>query len=117
VWLQAADLIILPFAAPEAVEPPLTLLEAMACEAAVLVSPAANLSGLVRNWETGFTFESADQFADYLVAVTGSPERAATLRTRARQCVEAEHSLEALGGAINQVWARFTYSSGAESRR
>jgi glycosyltransferase involved in cell wall biosynthesis len=57
---SAADAVILPFSAPVAVEPPLTLLESMACEAVPVVAPAANRSRVVDPGENGFGFASPD---------------------------------------------------------
>jgi glycosyltransferase involved in cell wall biosynthesis len=102
---SAADLVILPFAAAVAVEPPLTLLEAMACEAVVAVSPAANRSGLVRPGATGLAFADADSLAACIVeaAATGEPERRA-LGARARAEVTAKHGRESVGRSLNRVW-------------
>jgi glycosyltransferase involved in cell wall biosynthesis len=102
---SAADLVILPFAAAVAVEPPLTLLEAMACEAVVAVSPAANRSGLVTAGETGLTFTDAAGLAACIAAAAamGEPARRA-LGARARRHVEAKHGRESLGRSLGAVW-------------
>ena len=54
----AANVVLLPFSAPVAVEPPLTLLEAMACQATVAVAPAANRSQIVANRWNGIAYSA-----------------------------------------------------------
>lgn len=99
----AADLVILPFAAPVAVEPPLTLLESMACEAVVAVTPAANRSGLVRPGENGLAFADATGLAACIAtAAGGSASRA--LGVRARLDVEAAHGTESVRRSLARVW-------------
>jgi glycosyltransferase involved in cell wall biosynthesis len=102
---SAADLVILPFAAAVAVEPPLTLLEAMACEAVVAVSPAANRSALVTPGDTGLTFSDAPSLAACIAdaAALGEPGRRA-LGARARRDVAAKHGRESLGRSLSAVW-------------
>lgn len=102
---SAADLVILPFAAAVAVEPPLTLLEAMACEAVVAVSPAANRSRLVAPGETGLTFGDAPSLAACIADAwaRGEAERRA-LGARARLHVAAEHGRERVGRSLSEVW-------------
>lgn len=105
---NAADVVLLPFTAPVAVEPPLTLLEAMASEATVLVAPAANRSGLVVDGRTGFTYGDADELAQRIEALHALGEEGRRELGRAgRQLVVerfgrvvALRSLEALWAAI-----------------
>jgi glycosyltransferase involved in cell wall biosynthesis len=99
----AADLVILPFAAPVAVEPPLTLLEAMACEALVAVTPAANRSQLVRPGENGLAFRDAAGLADCIVAAAEGPVRV-VLGARARLDVEAAHGAATVQRSLAGVW-------------
>ena len=69
---SAADVVLLPFSAPVAVEPPLTLLEALACGAAVLVAPNANRSAIVEHGHTGLAYDGATQLAERLVRAAGA---------------------------------------------
>jgi glycosyltransferase involved in cell wall biosynthesis len=102
---SAADLVILPFATAVAVEPPLTLLEAMACEAAVAVTPAANRSGLVRQSETGMTFGDAEELAARIVEVAAwQPSERRELGRRARAAVAAKHGRESAARSLADVW-------------
>jgi glycosyltransferase involved in cell wall biosynthesis len=102
---SAADLVILPFAAAVAVEPPLTLLEAMACGAVVAVSPAANRSRLVRAGETGLTFADAPGLAGCIAEAAGMGEPARrALGLRARDEVTARHGRESVGRSLGAIW-------------
>lgn len=102
---SAADLVILPFAAAVAVEPPLTLLEAMACEAVVAVSPAANRSRIVRHEETGLTFEDAPSLAACIAAAAERGEAARrVLGAAARLDIAASHGMERVGRSLAEVW-------------
>jgi glycosyltransferase involved in cell wall biosynthesis len=103
-WLRAADAVLLPFVAPEAVEPPITLLEAMAAGATIIASPAANRSGLLESGVNGYVFHSADEFARLLsnvVSDTGSPPE---VGEAARRTVLARHSFEAVAASAARLW-------------
>jgi glycosyltransferase involved in cell wall biosynthesis len=98
--------VLLPFKAPVAVEPPLTLLEAMACETAVIVAAHANRSRIVRDGWNGMTFGSPEELAARLrqLAALHAPARAA-LGLAARAAVEERHSFVAVGQALAALWA------------
>lgn len=101
---NAADVLLLPFQAPVAVEPPLTLLEAMACQTCVIVYPHANRSAVVD--------------AQNGLAVAGSAELAAALRRRAAQSaadqgqvgqmaradITRDHSFSAVLESLEHLW-------------
>jgi glycosyltransferase involved in cell wall biosynthesis len=99
----AADLVIFPFAAPVAVEPPLTLLEAMACGALVAVTPAANRSTLVRPGENGLAFADATELAACIVAAAERSARRA-LGAQARLAVEAAHGTASVQQSLARIW-------------
>jgi glycosyltransferase involved in cell wall biosynthesis len=103
---SAADAVLLPFAAPVAVEPPLTLLEALACEAPVIVSPHANRSKLVSHWSNGLVAHSPAGLARALrqLAQLDGP-RAKQLGRAGRRTVEASHSFAAGALALQALWA------------
>jgi glycosyltransferase involved in cell wall biosynthesis len=102
---NAADVVLLPFSAPVAVEPPLTLLEAMACEATVALAPHANRSHVVEDGTTGITFSSADELAARLTQLYGvGPEGRAALGAAARACVVRRYSFGAASRAIEGLW-------------
>jgi glycosyltransferase involved in cell wall biosynthesis len=102
---NAADVVLLPFNAPVAVEPPLTLLEAMACEATVAVAPYANRSHVVEDGMTGTTFTSVDELAARLTHLYGvGPEGRAALGAAARARVVQHYSFGAASRAIEGLW-------------
>jgi glycosyltransferase involved in cell wall biosynthesis len=101
----AADVVLLPFSAPVAVEPPLTLLEAMACQATVAVAPAANRSQLVANRWNGIAYSAPEQLAQRLVQLhaLGAPVQRA-LGAAARASVVERHSFAALAQVLAGLW-------------
>jgi glycosyltransferase involved in cell wall biosynthesis len=103
---SAADVVLLPFIAPVAVEPPLTLLEAMACHAVVAVAPFANRSNIVRNGENGMLYANPEEFASRLEHAheIGAEGRAA-LGVYARRTVVETNSFEAIADAIETAWS------------
>jgi glycosyltransferase involved in cell wall biosynthesis len=102
---SAADVVILPFKAPVAVEPPLTALEAMACETITAVSPAANRSNIVQDGVNGHTWDSPEALAACLMRVYAlSPEQRTALEQAGRASVVQRFSYETTVGAIENVW-------------
>jgi glycosyltransferase involved in cell wall biosynthesis len=101
----AADVVLLPFSAPVAVEPPLTLLEAMACQATVAVAPAANRSQLVANRWNGIAYSAPEQLAQQLVQLhaLGAPVQRA-LGAAARASVVERHSFAAVAQVLAGLW-------------
>jgi len=105
-WVRAADAVLLPFVAPEAVEPPITLLEAMASGATIIASPAANRSGLVKSGVNGFMFRSADELANMLTQVVIGAAGGSAMGAAARQTVLASHSFQAVATATARLWMK-----------
>jgi len=105
-WLHAADAILLPFLAPEAVEPPMTLLESMACGAVIITSPAANRSGLITSGSTGLVYHSPAELAHCLTEVLGNSQRAEMMGIQARQAVLERHSYAAVANVTADLWRR-----------
>jgi glycosyltransferase involved in cell wall biosynthesis len=110
---SAADVVLLPFKAPVAVEPPLTLLEAMACETAVVVAPYANRSQIVSDGWNGMIFSSPEELAARLrqLAALDAPRRAA-LGSAARASVEERHSFAAVAQAMAALWTALADTRG-----
>jgi glycosyltransferase involved in cell wall biosynthesis len=115
-WLQAADVVLLPFALPEAVEPPLTLLEALACGAVVLATPSANRSGIVRDGYNGFVYGEPAGFAQPLGRLITEPQIGHSVRACARQTVETGFGFTAVADATARLWTSLSHR-GARSRR
>lgn len=102
-WLQAADAVVLPFAVPEAVEPPLTLLEALACGASVFVTPAANRSQIVRDGYNGYVHAEPASFAEPLSRLLQDPAQRTPGRL-ARHTVDEQFGFDAVGNALVRLW-------------
>jgi glycosyltransferase involved in cell wall biosynthesis len=109
---SAADVVLLPFAAPVAVEPPLTLLEAMSCGAAVAVAPAANRSQLIADQGNGVVFGSPEQLAQRLAQLhAGGASYRARLGAAARASVIEQHSFVAVARSLAALWGRIEHRS------
>jgi glycosyltransferase involved in cell wall biosynthesis len=100
----AADAVLVPFAAPVAVEPPLTLLEAMACEATVIAAPHANRSRVIDNGRNGYIFEDAHGLADALRRAATNGRAGAGLGMSARTTVSNRFSAAATLAALDDLW-------------
>jgi glycosyltransferase involved in cell wall biosynthesis len=100
----AADAVLVPFAAPVAVEPPLTLLEAMACEATVIAAPHANRSRVIDNGRNGFIFEDARGLADAIRDAASRGRNGAGLGLSARSTVSNRFSAAATLAALDDLW-------------
>jgi glycosyltransferase involved in cell wall biosynthesis len=103
-WLRAADAVVLPFAEPETVEPPLTLLEAMACGAPVIVTPAANRSGIVRDGRNGYISPSAAAFGGPLQRILTQGSGSLQVAEEARRTITEAFSIQAVGRKTTRLW-------------
>ena len=102
---SAADVVLLPFAAPVAVEPPLTLLEAMACGATVAAAPAANRSAVVEDGANGTTFDTPELLGARLGELFDrGPVYRAALGAAARATIEARFGFARVARALEAVW-------------
>jgi glycosyltransferase involved in cell wall biosynthesis len=88
---NAADLFLLPhFGVKTAIEPPLTVLEAMACGTTVLVPETPSLSEIVADSKNGFVFRVSDYNA-----LLKKLESALTCRKlKARMAYDARHTID-----------------------
>lgn len=111
--LRASDAVIFPFAATEAVEPPITLIEAMACGANVVATPAANRSGLIRSGCDGYVCESPAEFSGCLSHVLALPHGTTSLGLKARRTALERHSFAAVAEATARVWQHVEESRAA----
>jgi glycosyltransferase involved in cell wall biosynthesis len=109
---NAADIVILPFTAPVAIEPPLTLLEAMACGSVVAVMPYANRSDVVTAGSDGIQFHSPEELAASLQQIHERPDMAMMLGRAARASVRRRFGFTASLNALQSVWS----SIGVEER-
>lgn len=106
LFYNAADLLLLPFGAPVAVEPPLTLLEAMACQTCVVAYPYANRSGIVVQNQNGMTIADSTQLADAVeMYITASATERAHKQHMARATIAQQFSFSAATAAVEALWA------------
>jgi glycosyltransferase involved in cell wall biosynthesis len=102
---SAVDVVLLPFTAPVAVEPPLTLLEAMSCGTPVLVAPYANRSRVVRHGANGLLFGSVEEMASHLKRLLEiGPEGRARIGSAGRQTVLRGYTFETVSESIGRLW-------------
>jgi len=107
LWFRAANVILFPFVAPESVEPPLTLLEAMACGATVLATPVANRSRLVEAGKNGLLYHDAEELVRKLALVSHPcRERLDAMGAVARETVIKRHGFAVLSRAASDLWTR-----------
>jgi glycosyltransferase involved in cell wall biosynthesis len=122
---SAADVLLLPFSAAVAVEPPLTLLEAMACQATVAVAPAANRSQIVADRWNGIAYTTPEELARRLGELyrLSEPSRHA-LGAAARATIVENYSFSAVARDLNGLWGELdtarsvdtlAHAAGAES--
>lgn len=105
-WFQATDVLLVPFEGQVAVEPPLTLVEAMACGAVILGSPQSNQSQLVQSGSNGFVYQTPGEMAACLVNVFQDYETAQieAMRSMGIRTAVEQHSLGALSETLLQAW-------------
>jgi glycosyltransferase involved in cell wall biosynthesis len=103
-WLRAADAVVLPFAEPETVEPPLTLLEALACGAQVVLTPAANRSGIIRDGHNGFVSSAPAAVGSALRQVLTQTSAAREISDQARRTVTEGFSIQSVGVDTTRLW-------------
>lgn len=102
---SAVDVVLLPFTAAVAVEPPLTLLEAMSCGALVLAAPFANRSQVVRQGINGFTFGNVEEMAAEMRQLLDlGVEGRRCIGAAARQTVVRDYSFETAADSIQRLW-------------
>ena len=103
---SAADVMLYPYLRPVAVEPPLTLLEAMACEAIPVGTSSANRSGVIADGANGFVYEGADQLTAQLARFAAlSHERRAEMGQAARRTIEQRFGPAVTVMQLEQLWS------------
>lgn len=103
---NAADVVLLPFAERAAVDPPLTLLEAMACGAVVAVSPAANQAAVVQDGTNGLVIGTLGELGARLEQlVAAGPDYRTKLMAQARATMSEQYSFAAVAVALEQLWS------------
>jgi glycosyltransferase involved in cell wall biosynthesis len=101
---QNASIVLLPFQGPVAVEPPLTLIEAMSCGAIVAASAESNRSKIISDSKNGFLFSSADELADTIIEIAGQKESLLKIRQNARAVVDDKFGFDKISIQLRNIW-------------
>jgi glycosyltransferase involved in cell wall biosynthesis len=112
---SGADVALYPFTRPVAVEPPLTVLETMACGTVPIVTAAANRSAIVEDGRTGLTCQDREALGTALerfVALSAA-EREAMGRA-ARDAVVRRFGFGSIASDTERLWRGL---DGARPRR
>jgi len=101
--LHASDVVVLP-SSTEAL--PMALLEAMAAGTPVIASAVGSIPELVRDGETGFLIPAADgaSLADRIRVILDDSERAARMRSHARDWVVGRYSIDATAARYQELF-------------
>jgi len=91
--LSRASVVVLPFKFWPQVECPLTVLEAMAMEKAVVTTPIGSIPEIVKNWENGVLIPSKNpkKLAEVVVNLLSEPSQRDEIGRKARVYVERFH--------------------------
>lgn len=103
---SAADVFLFPcFVTKTAIEPPLTVLEAMASSAAVVVPKVSALSEIITDNRNGFLFvtKDYDALADKLANVLVETKLRIKVSQNARQTIQEKASLLATGATMVEI--------------
>lgn len=102
---SGADVALYPFTRPVAVEPPLTVLETMACETVPIVTAPANRSAIVEDGRTGLTCPDRETLGTALERFVGlsAAEREAMGRA-ARQAVVRRFGFGPIASNAELLW-------------
>jgi glycosyltransferase involved in cell wall biosynthesis len=103
---SAADVFLFPcFVTRTAIQPPLTVLEAMASGAVVVAPKIPLLSEIIIDNNNGFLFSNSDydNLADRLADVLVDTDRKIAVSKRARQTIEQKASLLTTGAKVAEI--------------
>ena len=104
---SGADVALYPFTRPVAVEPPLTVLETMACATVPIVTAPANRSAIVDDGRTGLTCPDREALGTALERFARMPaaEREAMGRA-ARDAVVRRFGFGSIASDVERLWTR-----------
>jgi glycosyltransferase involved in cell wall biosynthesis len=102
---SGADVALYPFTRPVAVEPPLTVLETMACGTVPIVTASANRSAIVEDGRTGLTCPDRNALGAALERFVrlSAAERAA-MGLAAQDAVVRRFGFSAIAGKTERLW-------------
>jgi glycosyltransferase involved in cell wall biosynthesis len=104
---SGADVALYPFTRPVAVEPPLTVLETMACATVPIVTAPANRSAIVEDGRTGLACRDREALGTALERFAGLPagEREA-MGHAAREAVVRRFGFRSIMSSTELLWRR-----------
>ncbi len=107
-WFRAADAVLVPFTAPVAIEPPLTMLEAMASGAVVTATPFANRSESITRGVNGYIYSTGEELEDTLVHVLRHTNSAhlKEMKRQARETIVRQYGFATVAASVANVWSR-----------
>ena len=107
-WFRSADAVLVPFTAPVAVEPPLTMLEAMASGAIVIATPHANRSASIDSGLNGYIYGTVEDLENKLVRVLrhSNNPHVRHMRCQARETIVRQYSFASAAAAVADLWNR-----------
>ncbi|WP_324339989.1 glycosyltransferase family 4 protein [Baekduia sp.] len=110
---SGADVALYPFTRPVAVEPPLTILETMACETVPVVTAPANRSAIVEDGRTGLTCRDRAALGTALERFAGlSPAERAAMGHAAREAVVRRFGFGSIASDTELLWRRLDRAGG-----
>jgi glycosyltransferase involved in cell wall biosynthesis len=113
-----ADVALYPFTRPVAVEPPLTVLETMACGTVPIVTTPANRSAIVEDGRTGLTCRNLEALATALLRFAGlSAAERASMGHAAREAVVRRFGFGAIASDAELLWRGLDRAGGPRRRR
>jgi glycosyltransferase involved in cell wall biosynthesis len=109
-WLQASDIFLFP-SRQEGM--PNSVLEAMSCGLACVVSRSAGVDDLIASGQNGFAIDVADEtaFADAVTTLLADPLSRARIGSAARQTVVSRFSLQALATTYYEMYEQLAMPS------
>jgi len=101
-----ADAVVLPFIRPYWMDPPLVLLEAMSCGAAVVATTVGALSEVIRKHENGILTKPNDPMilAKAIIELINNPEEAYKIGRRARETIVEKYSFKNVVNRILKIY-------------
>jgi glycosyltransferase involved in cell wall biosynthesis len=115
---SGADVALYPFTRPVAVEPPLTVLETMACGTVPIVTAPANRSTIVEDGRTGLTCPDREALGTALERFVGlSAAERADMGRAARDAVVRRFGFGSIASNIELLWRSLDPAGGRMRRR
>ena len=115
LFFQACDVLVFPFDFPDEhtapiIDPPLSVLEAMAAARPIVTTDCLSLPELITNGETGYLCErgDVDGIVDRLRRLADKPAERTQVGTAARELVETKHAPKRAADRLIEVYDEVT---------